>query len=468
MARRDTRQGGLPAILIVLVLLAVVVILVPVQARIDALRAEVEEVAEPGADLVAEIQYLLARQTSSLRGYLISRDTTYLDQYAALRAREREIYPELERHAVTLSPDVAADVAEIRTLADLWHRRLQVEALVAAGATPESTVVLLEQELYRETLEAASRAAQSIRQLTRARQARIDRVERNARFIYAFLFLLASLVAVSTAVLNARVRSLAAETEGRRAEIEVAMERTARAVAARADLVRGFTHDVKNPLGVADGYAELLELGLRGTLAPPQLETVGRIRSSIRGAIEITNELLDLSRMESGGLQVRREPFDLRALVREVVQQHVMAASAAGLELRFMDGRAPNPKTTIYTDPDRVRQILQNVISNALKYTPPPGEVTVRIDFRSGSTETPGAWAHVSVTDTGVGIPVQEQDRIFDEFHRVPGSGASGHGLGLAISRRIARLLGGDVSVHSDPGEGATFVLSLPLRQEAS
>ncbi len=465
MEKTGTRLSGTGGVFIVLALLLVVVILVPVQARIETLREEVEEIAEPAADLVAEVQYLLARQTSSLRGYVISYDSTYLEQYAALRERENEIYPELERYAAALSPDIAADVAAIRTLADQWHRRLQVEALLAAGPTLEAAVVLLEQELYRETLEAASQAAQSINRFTRTRQARIDRVERNARFIYASLFLLASLVALSIAVLNARVRSLALEAEGRRAEIAAAMDRTERAVAARADLVRGFTHDVKNPLGVADGYAELLQLGLRGDLTQAQLETIGRIRTSIRGAIEITDELLDLSRLESGGLQVRREPFDLRSLVRDVVQQHVIAASAAGLELRFIDAAEPSPKNTIYTDPDRVRQILQNLISNALKYTPPPGEVTVRIDSQAGGPEAPGAWVHVSVTDTGTGIPVQEQDRIFDEFHRVPGSSASGHGLGLAISRRIARLLGGDVTVRSAPDEGATFVLSLPMRQ---
>lgn len=465
MEKTGTRLSGVGGVFIVLALLLVVVILLPIQARIETLREEVEDVAGPAAELVGEVQYLLARQTSSLRGYVISRDSTYLEQYDALRVREDEIYPELEGYAAALSPDVAADVAEIRTLADQWHRRLQVEALLAAGPTLEAAVVLLEQELYRETLEAASQAAQSIRQFTRTRQARIDRVERNARFIYGSLFLLASLVALSIAVLNARVRSLAREAEGRRAEIATAMERTERAVAARADLVRGFTHDVKNPLGVADGYAELLQLGLRGDLTPAQLETIGRIRTSIRGAIEITDELLDLSRLESGGLQVRREPFDLRSLVRDVVQQHVIAASAAGLELRFIDAAEPSPRTTIYTDPDRVRQILQNLISNALKYTPPPGEVTVRVDSQAGSSEAPGAWIHVSVTDTGIGIPVQEQDRIFNEFHRVPGSSASGHGLGLAISRRIARLLGGDVTVQSPPDEGATFVLSLPMRE---
>lgn len=455
----------MPGLFVVLALLVVVVILLPIQGRIATLREELDDVADPAADLVSEVQYLLARETSTLRGYLISYDTTYLEQYTRLREREREIYPELERYAVSLSPEVAAAVAEIRTLAGQWHSRLEAAEIAAVTATPQAAIVVLEQALYRETLEAANRAAREIQALRRARQARIDRIEHNARLIYLFLFFLASLVAISMAVLKSRVRALAEEAESRRSEIEVAMKRTERAVAARADLIRGFTHDVKNPLGVAEGYAELLQLGLRGELQPRQLETVGRIRSAIGGAIEITNELLDLSRLESGGLQVRREPCDLRGLVRETVQHHADAASAAGIDLRFVDASDPSPESPIYTDPHRVRQILQNLISNALKYTPAPGHVDVRVELDSGGPDSPGAWARVSVSDTGVGIPLQELDRIFDEFHRVPGSTASGHGLGLAISRRIARLLGGDVTVRSVAGEGSTFVLSLPLRQ---
>jgi signal transduction histidine kinase len=465
VARNAANAAGVWGLLIAFTVLVVLVILLPVQGHIDDLREEVDHVAEPASELAAEIQYLLARQTSSLRGYLIARDTTYLEQYAVLREREQQIYPELERHAEALSAEVAADVAEIRTLSQQWHSRLEVEDIASSAATPDATVVLLEQGLYQQTLGAAALAARTIRQTIRERQATIDGFERNARFAYGFLFLMASLVAVYMAILKTRVRSLAEAAEARRREMEVAMKRTELTVAGRADLIRGFTHDVKNPLGVADGYAELLQLGLRGELTPPQLDTLARIRGSIRGALEITEELLDLSRLESGGLQIEREPTDLTALVLDTAQHHAATAAAAGVSLHFVESDAAPPKIATYTDPHRVRQILQNLLSNAVKYTPPPGDVTVRVDYHSGSPDSPGAWARVSVHDTGTGIPQEEHDQIFDEFHRVPGSAASGHGLGLAISRRVARLLGGDVTVESAPGEGSTFTLSLPLRQ---
>lgn len=466
--RFGVRAGGAAGLLMALALLILGAIFVAVQQRVDTLRDEVEEIAEPAADLIANVQYLLARQTSSLRGYLITRDSAYLEQYASLRSLEAEVYPELERHAAALSTAVAADVAELALLSARWHSRLEVEAIIAEGTTAGAPVVLLEQELYRGALEAASRATLTIRQVVRDRQQQIERVERNARLIFTFLFGLAGVIAISVAVLNARIRTLAKIADARRLETEAAMKQTENAVAAREYLIRGFTHDVKNPLGVADGYAELLELGLRGELAPPQREMIDRIRAGIRGAIEIINELLEISRLEGGGLQVKREVIDLRTLAHDVIEGYAMAAAAAGLAIRVSDSGDFRKSIATFTDPDRVRQVLQNLISNALKYTPPPGEIIVSVDVSSGEADRVGPWVRLMVTDTGPGIPVEEQERIFYEFHRVPGETAAGHGLGLAISRRIAQLLGGDVTVQSVPDQGATFVLWLPLRPEES
>lgn len=459
------RMGGLPALVVVLALLALVLLPVPFRQRANELRQQVDQIAEPAGDHLAEVQYLLARQNSSLRGYLLSQDTSYLAQFAEMAERERQLHAELELLLGDLSPEIAADIAELATLSSEWHDRLNEQQLgnvIGAGPVP----VGLEQDLYRGSLEAASRAMQAIRQLIRERQEQIDAAEAQLRLVYLLLFLLAAAAAFAVALLNTRIRKLAADAERRRRQVEMAMQQTERAVAARADLIRGFTHDVKNPLGVADGYAELLELGLRGEMAPRQLETIGRIRNSIQGAIEITNELLDLSRLEGGGLQVKRDRIDLLRLVEEMVEQHSTAAESIGLALFCAKKRGSRERILVYTDPERVRQILQNLISNAMKYTPAPGQIEVAVEAAPAADDGTGAWARIRVTDSGPGIPQEEQERIFDEFHRVPGTSGSGHGLGLAISRRIANLLGGDVTVQSVPGEGATFVLSLPLRDQ--
>ena len=459
------RMGGLPALVVVLALLALVLLPIPFRQRATELRRQVDQAADPAGDHVAEVQYLLARQNSSLRGYLLSQDSNYLAQFAEMAERERQLHAELELLVADLSPEVAADVAQLATLSSEWHGRLneqQLGSVTGAGAAR----VGLEQDLYRGSLEAAAAAMQSIRQLVRQRQEEIDSAEARLQLVYLLLFLFAAAAAFAVALLNTRIRSLAADAEAKRRQVEMAMQQTERAVAARADLIRGFTHDVKNPLGVADGYAELLELGLRGEMSPPQLETIGRIRKSVKGATEIINELLDLSRLEGGGLQVKRDRVDLTKLAEELVEQHSNAAESIGLALFSAKKRGSRERVVAYTDPDRIRQILQNLISNAMKYTPAPGDIEVAVEAAPSTSEGGGACARIRVTDSGPGIPQEELERIFDEFHRVPGSQGSGHGLGLAISRRIAHLLGGDVRVQSVLGEGATFVLLIPLRGE--
>ncbi len=459
-------SGGVSSLIVAITLLALGGTLLVVEQRVNGLRERVRDVAEPTEDMIADVQYLLARQTSALRGYLISNDSTYLARYDSLRVIEQEIHPRLERYATGLSPSIAADVAWLILLSEQWHSRIVISEVVAygtAGAAFDAPGVVFEQRLYGATLEVASRAMAAVRQAVRDWEAEISRVERNGRFVLGILFLLASLVAVWTNILNARVRSLASEAEAGRVEARRAMDRTEQVVAQRESLIRGFTHDVKNPLNVAVGYAELLELGYKGDLPPQQAHTVSRVRAAIHGAVEIIDKLLEISRLESDGVRIKREVVDLRALARDATQQHSMAAKMAGLELAFVDGAEPEEALTTVTDSDRVRQVLANLVTNALKYTPSPGQVTVRVDESPADTHRPGAWARMSVIDTGPGIPLDEQDRIFFEFHRVPGSTASGHGLGLASSQRIARMLGGDVTVASLPGPGAMFVFWLPL-----
>jgi signal transduction histidine kinase len=462
--RVGSQSGRVVGVLLGLAVLGLAV-LVWVQGRVGALGEEVRSNAAPAEDLVGEMQYILARQTSALRGYLASGDATYLRQYDSLHALERATYPVLETYSAALSPEVSADVAEFMTLSREWHRRLLLEEIAAvgsAGARLDAPVVLLEQELYRSALDAASRATLSIREMSRDRHMQIQRIERDARLILVFLFFLSGGIAVFISIMNGRIRTLALETEERRQEVESAMDRTDRAVAARQHLIRGFTHDVKNPLHVADGYADLLRLGLRGELPAEQAEVIGKIRAAIRGAVEIIDTLLDIDRMESGGLKLDLQSVGLAELAEDVIEEHAWIAAAAGLELTFRD---PGREIVVLTDPDRVRQILKNLVSNAVKYTPSPGTVKVGLDVAHHEGERTG-WVQILVTDTGPGIASEQQERVFYEFYRVPGASVPGQGLGLPISQRIARLLGGEITLRSVLGQGATFTLWLPLPDE--
>jgi signal transduction histidine kinase len=236
-----------------------------------------------------------------------------------------------------------------------------------------------------------------------------------------------------------------------------------RATEARARMLRGVTHDVKNPLGAAKGYAQLLEMEIKAPMSPEQAPLVTGIIRSVDGALAIIADLLDLARTDSGGLAVNRVDVEAGALASEAAEGHRPAAEAAGHSVEVLP---PAEEVKLYTDPVRVGQVLGNLLSNAIKYTPPPGRITVSSGPRSGDgAPGTGAWAAIQVSDTGPGIPPEEREAVFDEFTRLGDTSAQkGHGLGLAIARRIARLLGGDLTVEDAPGGGASFVLWLPLR----
>jgi signal transduction histidine kinase len=457
--------GIAPSLLVVVALVALLLVPMFVDRRVDDLREIVENAAEPARTLVAELHYLLARETVELRGFLATGDSAYLSRYSDFVRRERDVYPDLERHAANLSPRLLSRVAELRTFSEERRNR------VASGdptADPDSSelATVLAQDLSVRVLDTAFEVELALRESTLALRQQIRGIEQVSRLIYLLLLGMTFVATVAVGTLNMHIRRLIGETNDRRAEAEAALERTKRMAEARSDLIRGFTHDVKNPLGVADGYAQLLEGGVRGSLTPQQTETVSNIRRSIRGAIQIIEELLDLSRLESGGLQIEREPVYCLELAQDVAGYHAGAAAAVGIELSVGGWGGKDDESTVYSDPARIRQILDNLVSNAIKYTPPPGRIVISVQPQT-LEEPPraGNWLAIAVSDTGPGIPTEELDRIFHEFHRVPGSRGQGHGLGLAISRRVARLLGGDVTVRSTFGEGSTFLLWLPVRE---
>jgi signal transduction histidine kinase len=227
--------------------------------------------------------------------------------------------------------------------------------------------------------------------------------------------------------------------------------------------MRGVTHDLKNPLGAADGYGQLLEMGHEGELPEGQLRMVEGMRRCIGTALGLIADLLDFTRAEAGMLEVMHEFTDCKAIVREAEEQYRGSARAAGheIELRLPEGPLP-----ALTDHARVLRIVGNLVSNAIKYTPPPGRVVLEAQAVEGSPASrEGRWIEFRVCDTGPGIPEAERERIFDEFHRLPDARAQGHGLGLATSRRIALALGGDISVDDAETGGAAFSLWLPARK---
>lgn len=192
-----------------------------------------------------------------------------------------------------------------------------------------------------------------------------------------------------------------------------------------------------------------------------QRTTLTKVRRSIRHALELIAHLLDIARAEAGQLEIRRRKTDIGAQVSEIAEAFTAQAKSKQLDIDV--SLAPD-LPLIETDPTRLRQVVGNLISNAVKYTPPGGHITVRTCLDAASQEQSDREIAITVADDGAGIAADKLPHLFTEFTRFDPGAAEGAGIGLAISQSIARALGGAISVESELGKGSTFVLHLPVQ----
>jgi signal transduction histidine kinase len=280
----------------------------------------------------------------------------------------------------------------------------------------------------------------------------------------------------------ARLVALRDVTDRKRAEERARLierERVARIEAeaanrAKSEFLATMSHELRTPLNAVIGYAQLLDLGIGGALTPEHRQHVGRILVTSRHLLGLVSEVLDLSKVDAGRLAMHIAATSSRAVVdaAAALVQPLAEPRAVSFEVRRIDGGDAH----FAGDEDRVRQILVNLLSNAVKFTDAGGLVsleyglTTRSDPKAQTTGS-GPWAFFRVTDTGIGIPDDQLSRIFEPFVQVK-SGRTrandGSGLGLAISHKLARLMGGDITVESRLGEGSAFTLWLPAASAES
>jgi two-component system cell cycle sensor histidine kinase PleC len=220
----------------------------------------------------------------------------------------------------------------------------------------------------------------------------------------------------------------------------------------QSQFLANMSHELRTPLNAILGYTTMLLSGISGELAVPQRQKLQRVEANGKILLAIVDDLLDLGRLDAGKLQLRSEEFDLPALIGELVQE------LPKTDLRLLVDLPPGPLPLV-ADRQRVKQILSNLLANAVKFTP-QGSVTVSLkaDLRE---------ARILVTDTGIGIAASDQEKIFEEFVQADESVTreyGGAGLGLAICRRLANLLNGHIEVISELGEGSTFTLVVPRK----
>jgi len=467
-ALRHVTRTRLPLLLVLVSLGLALVVPRLAERRVIRLREEINAVAEPARARLAAIQLDLALEAAARRGYLLTGDRQLAREIATSRTRRHEAERQLEEYARRLDPQVSAELA--RLTARLQALDAHLDTVVATGVNPSASPAPLaeRQEQFDDALAAAGRLQDAIGRSADVRRERIGRTEQTVALLTAGLVLLGLGAALLVARLGSRFRTLALrldESEERLRQIATAAEQrrleVERVTESRARLMRGFTHDVKNPLGAAEGYLSLLADGIHGTLADPQREAVERARRSIEHALELIAQLLDLARAEAGQLEFRPHRTDVAAVLRELGEAFRPQAEAKHLALRVEVPELP----ATWTDATRVRQVLANLVSNAVKYSPTGGHIALSAAARNGETAMRTPALMLRVTDDGPGIPEDRIPMLFAEFTRLDPEAAEGAGIGLAISQRIARALGGEISVESRVGDGSTFTLELPLRE---
>lgn len=439
-------RAWLPLVFVVIALVLLFVTPLIVGNRVQDVRNDLFDVADQARVVVNDFEAAFATELIALRSG--SRNAATTDSTAANAVRmERQQERSLDSLAARLGPDAVERVVLLRAAEQRW-REANYPNGPSGGAKASS-----DGEDGLAVLSSAEALDDYLLQISNFARGRVSRLER-INLISAAVLAAIALVAVAVVfMLDRQMRTFARESHSRAKKLQ-------RSVELRAALIRGVTHDIKNPLGAASGYADLLEEGIAGGMNAQQVEMVKRFKRLVGTAQQTVTELLELARVGGEELSVDPRDVDLVALVRDVVSGYEGAATQKRISLSV---HAPAEGLRITTDATHVRHVLDNLLSNALKYTPPGG--AVHVGMTSDDQDGDSQLARISVRDTGPGIAPAYRDRIFDEFFRIPSADSNipGSGLGLAISRRIARLLGGDITFSDAPEHGSIFTLALPL-----
>jgi signal transduction histidine kinase len=255
---------------------------------------------------------------------------------------------------------------------------------------------------------------------------------------------------------NEELEQQTIELEMQALELERLKQEADQASLAKSNFLAMMSHELRTPLNAISGYAQLLEMGVQGPVTDAQVESLARIQQSQRHLLRLVNEILNLARIESGHIE-----FDTVSTPVDDVVSPILPLVEPQAEQKHISLVVEiQPGLIVKCDVDKTQQVLLNLLSNAIKFTAPKGTVAIRAE-RGDTPEN----VVLSVRDTGVGIPADMIEAIFDPFVQVDVSRSrrgDGTGLGLAISRDLARGMNGDLTAHSRIDEGSTFYLTLP------
>jgi len=259
-----------------------------------------------------------------------------------------------------------------------------------------------------------------------------------------------AVIAIENARLLTELRARTAELEDKSQQLEVASQN-------KSQFLSSMSHELRTPLNAIIGLTEMMVTNAARFGTDKALEPLRRVNVAGTHLLSLINEVLDLSKIEAGKLDLNPEPINLSRLIDEVVGT---AGQLAEKNKNRLVVEAPENVGTLTADSMRLKQILLNLLSNACKFTK-EGEVALRVRKVVDGHD----WVELAVADTGIGLTVEQQAKLFQDFTQADSLTArryGGTGLGLALSRKLARMMGGDVTVTSEPGKGSVFTVRLP------
>jgi signal transduction histidine kinase len=442
-------QNHLLPLLLFVSLLAVAALNAFVQFRGQRLEKRIAA-ARPAREFTRRAEIAIGLEMSALHSYALTRDPVDIARFQTALHAEDLALSSIQPGQRGLSTDLVRRVESVQQLTRHWHAL--VMRVDGRQVRPSSNAgigdLVAEEDLFRRLLNETDSLDGAIASTIRQHQSEQDALELLDSRSTVLLCLIALLAGGGMLWLSRRVHFLALQSEMRRREIEKVM-------AEKAQLTRGLSHDLRNPLGSVQGFAQLIEDSLGENETARQKEMFARLQRAVRACLAILSDVVDLSRVDVGSLPLEIAPIEIGRLLAEIAEDAQPDAQHAQLHLHL---EPLDDLPVLHIDERRVRQIVGNLVSNAIKYTPAGGHVRLRAVTREPDMLV------VEVSDTGPGIPEAEREKIFDEFYRMDGSSqrANGFGVGLAISRKLARLMGGEVDVDGN-GKGSTFSLRLPI-----
>jgi PAS domain S-box-containing protein len=245
----------------------------------------------------------------------------------------------------------------------------------------------------------------------------------------------------------------------RAVEAQQAREIAEQANRTKTEFVARMSHELRTPLNAILGFSEVLRMDTRQPLLPQQREHLDHVQRAGEHLLELINDLLDLSRMEAGALEVRRESLDAGQVVEEAMRELLPKAALRQVRVQFETGIGG--PVLVLADRTRLRQVVLNLLSNAIKYNRPHGSVSLQLKSGAGV-------GRITLSDTGLGMTAAQLDELFEPFNRLgrEDSAVEGTGIGLVITRNLVELMGGRLRVHSEPSVGTSFTVELPSARD--